>query len=198
MSSVAPVRLKEKTVFNRSKTERIKESVVSASELATQLAQDKKFRKRLLSAIEHGSEVGRRTRRGLGVTGVIRRLSTDEGLLAELKSARNDLQRAYARAEKTRRSHKLRKFMFFAALASIAGVPQLRDRVTGKAKNYREPVVDFANQKIGGAPRERQSPPNSLEDLTKEELYARAQDADVPGRSEMSKEQLISALRARS
>jgi hypothetical protein len=185
-------------VFNRSKTERIKKSVVSASELATQLAQDKKFRKRLLSAIEHSSEAGRRTRRGLGVTGAIRRLATDERLLTELTSARDDLQRAYARAEKTGRSHKLRKLMFFAALASIAGVPQLRDRVTGKAKNYREPIVDFANRKIRGASRERQSAPSSLEDLTKEELYARAQDADVPGRSEMSKEQLISALRARS
>jgi hypothetical protein len=164
-------------VFNRSKTERIKESVVSASELATQLAHDKKFRKRLLSAIEHGSEAGRRTRRGLGVTEAIRRLAADERLLAELRSARNDLQRAYARAEKTKPSHKLRRFMLFGALASIAGVPQLRNRVTaaiGKTKNYRQPVVDFANRKVGGASRERQSPPNSLEDLTKEELYARA------------------------
>ena len=40
--------------------------------------------------------------------------------------------------------------------------------------------------------------PRRLEDLTKEELYARAQEADIPGRSEMSKEQLAEALRARS
>jgi len=188
-------------VFNRSKTERIKESVMSASELATQLAQDKKFRKRLLSAIKHGSKAGRRTSRGLSLTDAIRRLATDERLLTELKSARNDLQRACGRAGKTRRGHKLRNFIVFAGLASIAGVPQLRGRVTaaiGKGKSYGQPAVDFANRKIGGASRGRQSPPNSLEDLTREELYARAQDADVPGRSEMSKEQLISALRARS
>jgi hypothetical protein len=187
-------------VFRRSKTDTIKESVVSASELATQLAQDKKFRKRLLSAIEHGSEAGRRTRRGLGATGAIRRLATDERLLTELKRARDDLQRAYARAEKTRRSHKLRKFTLFAALASIAAVPQLRDRVTaalGKAR-YRQPIVDLAKQNLGSESDRRQSPPNSLEDLTKEQLYARAQAADIPGRSEMSKEELISALRARS
>ena len=40
--------------------------------------------------------------------------------------------------------------------------------------------------------------PRGLEDLTKEELYVRAQEADIPGRSEMSKEQLVAALRARS
>ena len=34
-----------------------------------------------------------------------------------------------------------------------------------------------------------------LESLTKEELYERAKAADIPGRSEMSKEQLIDALR---
>jgi len=33
-----------------------------------------------------------------------------------------------------------------------------------------------------------------LADLTKEELYRRAQVADVPGRSEMTKEELIRAL----
>ena len=37
-----------------------------------------------------------------------------------------------------------------------------------------------------------------LEDLTKEELYERAKAAAVPGRSTMSKEQLIEALRASS
>ena len=37
-----------------------------------------------------------------------------------------------------------------------------------------------------------------LEDLTKEELYERAKTAAIPGRSTMSKEQLIEALRASS
>jgi hypothetical protein len=34
--------------------------------------------------------------------------------------------------------------------------------------------------------------------MTKEQLYERAQEADIPGRSEMSKVQLVEALRARS
>jgi hypothetical protein len=39
--------------------------------------------------------------------------------------------------------------------------------------------------------------PRALEDLTKEKLYARAQEADIPGRSDMSKEELIDALRVK-
>ncbi|MDX6510754.1 MAG: hypothetical protein QOE36_258 [Gaiellaceae bacterium] len=35
----------------------------------------------------------------------------------------------------------------------------------------------------------------ALEELTKDELYSRAQKADIPGRSEMTKDQLIRALR---
>lgn len=34
-----------------------------------------------------------------------------------------------------------------------------------------------------------------LETLTKDELYERAQKADIPGRSEMTKDELIKALR---
>ena len=33
-----------------------------------------------------------------------------------------------------------------------------------------------------------------LAQLTKEELYKKAQEADIPGRSEMTKDQLIEAL----
>jgi DNA end-binding protein Ku len=40
--------------------------------------------------------------------------------------------------------------------------------------------------------RDKFMPP--LDELTKEELYRRAQDADIPGRSEMSKDELVRAL----
>lgn len=39
---------------------------------------------------------------------------------------------------------------------------------------------------------------SNLEDLTKDELYARAQKADIPGRSDMTKDELIKALRSAS
>jgi uncharacterized membrane-anchored protein YhcB (DUF1043 family) len=37
-----------------------------------------------------------------------------------------------------------------------------------------------------------------LEGLTKDQLYERAQKAEIPGRSDMTKEQLIKALRKRN
>lgn len=42
---------------------------------------------------------------------------------------------------------------------------------------------------------EGDAPPQGLDALTKEELYERAQEADIAGRSEMSKDELIEALR---
>jgi len=37
---------------------------------------------------------------------------------------------------------------------------------------------------------------DGLDDLTKDELYERAQKADIPGRSEMNKDELVRALRS--
>ena len=39
---------------------------------------------------------------------------------------------------------------------------------------------------------------SNLEDMTKDQLYERAQKADIPGRSEMTKGELIEALRSAS
>jgi hypothetical protein len=183
-------------MFGRSGRERAKESAANASALALALAQDKRFRKRLLSAVEHSSEAGRRTRRGLGPSGAVARLATDETLLKELRSARSDLQQAYGRLEAKRRSHKLRNFLVLAALASFAGVPQLRARLLGVVEKARQRLPGVGSPLGDRHPATR--PSGRLDDLTKEQLYERAQEADIPGRSEMSKEQLVEALRARS
>jgi Rho termination factor, N-terminal domain len=187
-------------MFGRSKTQKLKENAVSASELALQLAKDRKFRKRLLSAIEHSSEAGRRTRRGLGLTGTITRLASDQALKSELRKARNDLQRAYGQLEATRRRHKLRRFTLLAGLTSLAAVPQLRERITtviANAPKHRQRLTDIANRMRPADPSDGPSRPSTLEELTREELYARAQEADIRGRSEMSKQQLVDALRAK-
>jgi hypothetical protein len=188
-------------MLGKRRKERMKENAASASALALELAQDKRFRKRLLSAIEHGSEAGRRTRRGLGLRGTVRGLATDEALLRELRSARSDLQHAYGRLEAKRRTHKLRNVLLLAALGSVAGVPQLRARlgaVFEKASKHRQRPPGVGNSGTRSPSDKSQAPPHRLEDLSKEELYARAQEADIPGRSEMTKEQLVEALRARS
>jgi ribosomal protein L4 len=62
------------------------------------------------------------------------------------------------------------------------------DRVAGVAEDEVEGLLDDATDAI--------DPDTPLEDLTKEELYERAQDRDIEGRSTMSKGELVSALRA--
>ena len=185
----------------RSRKERVKANAVSAGVLALQLAKDKKFRDRLLSAIEHGYAAGQRTRRGLGLRGTVAGLAADKTLLRELRSAGRDLEQAYGRLEAKRRSHKLRNFLVLAALASLAAVPQFRARLAAafaKASKVRQSPPGVGNSGTRSPSDDSRARPRRLEDLTKEELYARAQEADIPGRSEMSKEQLVEALRARS
>jgi len=167
-------------VLGRRRGRKVKENIVNVSELAAELAQDKKFRRRLLSAIAHGSAAGGRAR--VGIRSAADRLMTDRQVLSELRAARDDLRRAYTRARAKKRARRFRKLTLLAGLASLLAVPQLRQRLKGLLG------------KTGGVAELVR--PSRLEDLTKDELYARAQEAEIAGRSEMSKEELISALRA--
>jgi len=121
-------------MFRRSRMKAVKGRAVDASAVAFQLAQDKKFRKQVISAASHGSAAARRTRRSLGVVGALTRLATDQKLANELKNARADLQRAYGRLETKRRSHRLRNALVLVAAALVAGVPKIRGAVTSAFK----------------------------------------------------------------
>jgi hypothetical protein len=186
----------------KSGKERMKLDAASAYAFALRLAQDREFRDRVVSALEHGSAAGRRARQGLGLTGAVVRLASDETLLRELGSLRGDLEQAYERVEARRRtSHKLRNLLLLAALASLAGSPQVRARASAALATVwealrRSPML--GNLGASSPSTDSRTRPRSLEDLTKEELYERAQQADIPGRSEMSKDQLVEALRAKS
>jgi DNA end-binding protein Ku len=50
--------------------------------------------------------------------------------------------------------------------------------------------------KGGRRPAKRRSDANRLDGLSKEELYELAKKADLPGRSDMSKDELVDALKA--
>jgi hypothetical protein len=185
-------------MFRRSRAARVKESALSASELALQLAQDKKFRKRLVSAVGHGAEAGRRTRRNFGVLGTLARLASDQALHSELQRARADLEHAYARAERPAR-HRWRKLALLVAVGSVASVPQLRARILRVIRDLIANGQRLIGTETGGSASLVNDGLRSadLDQLTKEELYARAQELEIPGRSDMSKDDLISALRAR-
>jgi hypothetical protein len=177
--------------------EKLKGHAVTASDVALQLAQDKKFRRQLLSAAAHGSTAAGRTRRGFGVLGAVTRLVTDEKLANELKSAREDLQNAYDRLETKKQGHKLRNSLVLVAAASAAALPKIRAAFTSAFTNtatHRERLMNAVGRNSAATP-EANMRPRSLDDLTKEELYQRAQEADIPGRSEMTKDELVAALR---
>jgi hypothetical protein len=176
-----------------------KERVTRSYALALQLAHDRKFRDRLVSAIEHGSAAGRRARHGMGLTGTVVRLAADESLLKELRSLREDLEQAYEHVEATRRTHKLRNVLLVAGLASLFGLPQVRARIAAAIAKVWQVLGSRTPGDLGPAAPAMDSParPHRLEDLTKEDLYERAREADIPGRSEMTKEQLVAALRAK-
>jgi DNA end-binding protein Ku len=67
------------------------------------------------------------------------------------------------------------------------GAPLLRRRLQARASPPRT-----ATEPAGDA----EADADELARLSKQELYRRAQAARIPGRSEMTKEQLIAALRA--
>jgi hypothetical protein len=187
-------------MLRRSRREKVKGQAATAAEVALQLAQDKKFRKQLLSAASHGSAAAQRTRRGFGLLGAVARLATDQKLANELRRARADLQQAYRRLETRKRSHKLRKSLLLVTAASVAGVPKLRNAAASafkKAAAHRDRLLNAVHP-TSAATSGANTRPHSLDDLTKDELYQRAQEADIPGRSEMSKDELIAALRRQS
>src|SRR5947199_728474 len=185
-------------MLGRGRSATLRKNAIDASELARQLAQDRKFRKRLSSAIGHGVKARRRARREVGLAGTIRRLASDERLLRELRSARDDLQRANRRIRRQRRSHQLRNAALLGSLAGLAAVPQVRRRVTAAVSDEsvrRDALNRLKN--LGSYGPDRFGQPGTLEDLSRDELYARAQEAEIPGRSEMSKDELVEALRSR-
>ena len=183
-------------MLGRSRSAKLRKNAIDASELARQLAQDRKFRKRLSSAIGHGVKARRRARREVGLANTIRRLATDERLLRDLRSARDDLQQANRRIRRRRRSHKLRNVALLGSVAGLAAVPQVRQRVTAVVSDekVRRDAMDRLKNLRGSYGPDRVG---SLEDLSRDELYARAQEAEIPGRSEMSKDELVEALRTR-
>jgi hypothetical protein len=182
----------------RRKKENVKEKVFRASELALQLAQDKRFREHMQSAVDHGRAVWHQSRRGRGLVGAARRLAADKDVQTELRKGRDDLQQASERLNAKQRSHRLRRIASLAGLASLAAVPQVRERVAAliaRASRKGEHLQGLASANGQGTGKQR---PRALDDLTKEELYARAQEAEIAGRSEMTKEELVAALGSHS
>jgi uncharacterized membrane protein len=119
-------------MFGRSKTQAVKEGAASGTDLAVSLAQDKKFRKQLLSAVGHGAAARQRAASRIGLVAAVHRLGTDKELRHELRQMSEGLQNAWTRVEK-KRSHKLRNFLLVIGgigTAVAATRPQARKKVS--------------------------------------------------------------------
>ena len=68
-----------------------------------------------------------------------------------------------------------------------------RKQASGKVIDFTEALERSLAERSGGGRRRR----DELGALSKNELYERAAEADVPGRSRMTKVELIDALRKR-
>jgi uncharacterized membrane protein len=108
-------------MFRRSRTTVLKEKATSGKDLAVALAQDKKFRKELISAIGHGRIARRHAARRIGPVAVVSRLASDQILLRELRHMADSLQRAVTRAEQ-KRSHRLRNSLILVGVGGAVAV----------------------------------------------------------------------------
>src|SRR5882724_9284503 len=123
---------KDLRMFGRNRTQAVKDNAATGTDLAVSLAQDKRFRKQLLSAIGHGAAARERAASRIGLVAAANRLATDKELRSELRQMTANLQKAWTRVEK-KRSHKLRNFLLVVAgigTAAAALAPKARKKVS--------------------------------------------------------------------
>jgi hypothetical protein len=93
------------------------------------LAKDEKLRKRLVAALVAGAAARSRVRKQTGVTGLVRRLSADRVLRAQLVEMTEALQAAQKRAKKTRSHRRRNTLLFLTGVGmTIAATPGLREK----------------------------------------------------------------------
>jgi hypothetical protein len=98
--------------------------------------------------------------------------------------------------ERNRRRREENAFENFYAYAKEAQVPEPKRTAERTARALHGSDGSPSRAPL---PRERDEArvPHRLEDRTKEQLYARAQELDIEGRSQMTKDELIDAIRDR-
>ena len=95
----------------------------TVSELAVQLARDKKLRKQLIGAAKHGSRAKQRTDKQIGLLSLVGRLTADPELRDEVQEMARDLQAAWERLQAKRApSHRLRNTLLLTGAGGCLAV----------------------------------------------------------------------------
>jgi uncharacterized membrane protein len=122
-------------MFRRSRTDAVKHNAAAAADLAAVLAADKKFRKQVVAAADHGVRAKRRAASGIGLLALASRLAADEELRTEMRETARNVEGAWSRLleKRPQRSHRVRTTLL--TLLGIAGVvaslPRLRALLAG-------------------------------------------------------------------
>lgn len=97
-------------------------------------------------------------------------------------------------AERNRRRREENAFDNLYAYAREAGIPNPKREAERAARRLHGPA-GTSRSRAAVAEGDTTRVPQRLEDRTKEQLYARAQELDISGRSQMTKDELIAAIR---
>jgi uncharacterized membrane protein len=124
-------------MFTQSRTKAVKQNAAAAADLAAQLAADKKFRKQLIAATEHGVRAKQRAWKQVGLITLAARLAADQQLRRELAQMLRGYQAAWQRVER-KRTHRLRNTLLVlagAGGAAAAVIPQSRNWLSGQVEH---------------------------------------------------------------
>jgi uncharacterized membrane protein len=112
-------------MFRRSRTEAAKENAAAVADLAATLAADRRFRKQLIKATEHGARAKRRAASRIGLMAAVSQLARDEELRHELAEMTKQLQAARDRI-RAHRSHRKRNTLLVVTGLGVAGAAASR------------------------------------------------------------------------
>jgi uncharacterized membrane protein len=114
----------------RNARDQVMETASAIVPFAGRMAEDAKFRHRVMDLLEHADAARRRALPATGMAATIARLTTDHELQGHLRDMRTALDKAQRRVRRKKQSHRLRNSLIIVGGtgAAIAAVPLLRSR----------------------------------------------------------------------
>ena len=124
--------MKGEPMFRRHRNARdqVMEAASAVVPFAGRMAEDPKFRHRVMDVLEHADAARRRALPATGMAATVARLTTDHELQQHLRDMRSALDKAQRRVRRKKQSHRMRNTLIVVGGtgAAIAAVPLLRSR----------------------------------------------------------------------